>query len=118
MTLQIHSWYRLTFLAFLLSAVAGLPAAAGSSAMNDEPSAAVKFGDLDLNTDSGRRVLLDRLSKAADHVCHEQASSFAGLGPFFMYRACYRRTLAAAVDKFHHVQLSALFAATLDPKAR
>jgi UrcA family protein len=119
MTRQIPSWYRLLpLLTFFLSAAAGLPAFAGGYSVNDEPSTRVKFVDLDLNTDSGRRALLDRLSKAADHVCGEQASSFASVGSSQMYLACYRRTLAAAVDKVHHAQLSALFAALSRPNTR
>lgn len=112
MTLRIPYWYRLlTILAFFLSAAVALPASAGDYPMNDEPSITVKFGDLDLNTDSGRRALLDRLSKAADRVCVEQAKSFASVGYTQMQLACYRRTLAAVVDKVHDAQLSALFAA-------
>ena len=118
MTRQIPSCYRLlTILAFFLSATAGLPASAGGYAVNNEPSTAVRFGDLDLNTEAGRRALLDRLSKAADRVCREQASSFASVGSSQVGLACYRRTLAAAVDKVHHAQLSALFAALSQPDA-
>jgi len=115
MALQILSSYRLTILTFLLSAAAGLPASAGGQPINDEPSTAVKIADLDLSSDSGRRALLDRLSKAADRVCREQANSFASLGSSEMYLACYRSTLAAAVDKFHNAQLSVLFAALTRP---
>ena len=73
MTLRIPSWYRLlTILALFLCATAALPvSAAGAFPMNDEPSTTVKMGDLDLNTDSGRRALLDRLSKAANRVCRD-----------------------------------------------
>jgi UrcA family protein len=71
----------------------------------------VKFGDLDPNTVAGRQELLHRLSKAADRVCVEQARSLAALGYTQVHLACYRGTLAAAVDKIHHAQLSALFAA-------
>ena len=112
MTPQIPSCYPLlAILVFFLSAAAGLPASADDRPVNDEPSATVMFGDLDPNTDAGRRELLDRLSKAADRVCVEQARSLAALGYAQVHLACYRRTLAAAVDKFHHAQLSALFAA-------
>jgi UrcA family protein len=119
MTPQIPSWYRLlTILTFWVSAAAGLPAFAGGYPVNDEPSIRVKFVDLDLNTEAGRRALLDRLGKAADHVCGEQASSFASVGSSQIYLACYRRTLAAAVDKVHHAQLSALFAALSRPNTQ
>jgi UrcA family protein len=94
-----------------LSAAAGLPASSGDRPVNDEPSTTVKFRDLDLDTDAGRRELLDRLSKAAGRVCVEQAHSLAALGSTQVHLTCYRRTFAAAVDKVHQVQLSALFAA-------
>lgn len=119
MTRQIPSWCRpLTILTFFLSTAAGLPAFAGNSPVNDEPSTTVRLQDLDLNTDAGRRVLLERLSKAADRVCDEQAKSFASLGYNQVHLACRRLTLAAAVEKFHHAQLSALFAATSQPNRR
>jgi UrcA family protein len=115
MTLQIPSWYRLlTILAFLLCAAASLPAFAAQP-VNKEPSILVKFGDLNLNTDADRRELLDRLSKAADRVCREKVRVISPLDAWVYRRAylsCYRDTLAAAVDKIHQEQVSALFAAT------
>lgn len=117
MTAQIPSRYRLLIgLVFLLSTVVCVPAYAGDKPQ--EPSTTVKFGDLDLNTDAGRRALLDRLSKAADRVCGEQAKSFASVGYTQMQLACHRRTLAAAVDKVHQEQVSALFAAMSRPNTR
>ena len=128
MSLQIPSCYRLLIsLAFCLSAVVCLPASAGDQPASQCPAATagdhpvnqgsnttVKFGDLNLNTDAGTRQLLDRLSKAADRVCRDgPIAALAAYG----YSRCYRRTLAAAVDKVHQEQLSALFAAVY-PKAK
>ena len=124
MTLQIPSCYRLLIgLAIFLSAVVCLPAPAGGQPVKQCPpatagdhpvnqgsSATVKFGDLDLNTDAGRRELLDRLRNAAHRMCakenllHNDHLGYVYDGP------CYSRTLAAAVDKVHHDQVSALFA--------
>ena len=74
MTLQIPSYYRLLIsLAFFLSTVVCLPASAGDPPVKQGPSTTVKFADLDLNTDAGRRELLDRLRKAARRVCAEDA---------------------------------------------
>ena len=129
MTLQIPSFYRpLISLAFFLSAVVCLPASAGDQpvyqcppasagdhSVNQRQSTRVKFADLDLNTDAGRRELLDRLSKAAERVCRD--GPVDGLEAYG-YSRCYRRTLAAAVDKVHHEQVSALFAATSRPNTR
>ena len=116
MTLQIHR--LLISLAFLVSAATCLPASAGEYSVNQGPSMRVKAGDLDLNTDAGRHELLDRLSKAASRVCAEYASANWVLGYAPVYRSCFQSTLAAAVDKIHHEQVSALFAATSPPKTR
>jgi UrcA family protein len=78
----------------------------------------VKFGDLDLNTDAGSRELLDRLSKATARVCEQYANANWALGYSQVYRSCFESTLAAAVDKIHQEQVSALFAATSRPNAR
>ncbi len=86
--------------------------------MNQGLSTTVKFGDLDLNTDAGRRELLDRLSKAAGGVCQQYAHAYFLLDYPQVYTSCFRSTLAAAVDKIHHEQVSALFAATSRPNTR
>jgi UrcA family protein len=118
MTLQIPSWYRLlTIFAFLFVLyAAACPPAFAAQPGNEEPSTTVEFGDLNLNTDAGRRELLGRLSKAADRVCRERVTSAHSPLDAFGYRraylSCYRDTLAAAVEKIHHEQVSALFAAT------
>jgi UrcA family protein len=122
MTLQKPSKYRLLIPVafFFLSAAGGLPAAAGEQFLNEGPddhSITAKFGDLDLNTDAGRRELLDRLRKGADRVCRQSTLSYAHLGPR-VHDSCYRRSLARAVDTLHHAQLSALFAATSHLNAR
>ncbi len=110
MNLQIHR--LLISLAFLVSAATCLPASAGNSSIDQGPSTRVKVGDLDLNTDAGRQVLLDRLSKAASSVCAEYATANWSLGYAAVYRSCFQSTLAAAVEKVHHEQVSALVAAT------
>ena len=119
MTLQIRSCHPLLIsLVFFLSAATCLPASAGDRRVNEGPSTRVKFGDLDLNTDAGRRELLHRLSKAASRVCGEYAYVNWSLRNDQVYRSCFESTLSAAVDKVHHAQLSALFAATSGPNAR
>ena len=113
MTLQIRSCHPLLIsLVFFLSAAACVPASAGDPRVNEGPSTRVKFGDLDLNTDAGRRELLHRLSKAASRVCEEYAYVNWSLRYQEVYRSCFQSTLAVAVDKVHHEQVSALFAAT------
>jgi UrcA family protein len=134
MTLQIQSGYRLLIgLAFFLSAAVCFPASAGDRpldqcppatagdhSMNHGASTTVKFGDLDLNTDAGRREILSRLSKAAHSVCDREAFFHGDNGyPHVGVRdPCYRATLATAVEKVHHEQLSKLFVAMSRPTAR
>lgn len=79
--------------------------------------ATVKFGDLDLNTDAGRRELLERLSRAASRVCEQYANALWALGYYQIYSSCLRNSLAAAVNKVHDAQVSALLAATDSPGA-
>ena len=119
MTLQIPSCHHLLIsLAFFLSTTTCLPASAGDHRLNEGPSTRVKFGDLDLNTDAGRRELLDRLRKAANRVCEDYAYLYWSHGYLQVYRSCFQSTLAAAVDKIHHEQVSALFAGTSRPNTR
>jgi UrcA family protein len=115
MTLQIHR--LLISLAFLVCAVTCLPASAGDYSVNQGPSTRVKAGNLDLNTDAGRHELLDRLSKAASSVCAEYATANWSLGYAQVYRSCFQSTLAAAVDKIHHEQVSALFRSSPPPRS-
>jgi len=119
MTLQNSSRHRLpTILAFFLSAAACLAASASDQPANEETSTTVKFADLNLDTDAGRRELLTRISKAADRVCSENTRSLASLGTTAVWVSCYRHTVAATVAKFHDAEVSALFAATSYPNTR
>jgi UrcA family protein len=119
MNLKIPSCHSLLIsLAFLLSTATCLPASAGDQPLNQGPSTRVRFADLDLNTDAGRRELLDRLSKAASSVCAEYANANWSLGYAHVYRSCFQSTLAAAVYKIHHERVSALFAAASSPKTQ
>ena len=115
MSLQIVSRSRL-LIAISVFAPACLPAAADAQTVNEPPSIKVKFADLDLDTDAGRREPLTRLKKGADRVCLEQTLTLAGT-PTTITRAA-TPPLQPAVDKVHHEQLSALFAATSRPPAR
>ena len=106
-----QSWSRfLIVLAFLFAAQCPL-AYAAEQAVNAEPSITVTFSDLDLNTDAGRREVLKRLSKAAERVCSESTQSLETVLGSEARRSCYRHTLAVAVKKINHRQVSALFAA-------
>jgi UrcA family protein len=119
MTLQIASSHHLLIsLAFLLSTTTCLPVSAGDQRVNVGPSTRVKLGDLDLSTDAGRRELLERLRKAANRVCMDYAYLYWSQGYLEAYRSCFESTLAAAVEKVHHEQFSALYAGTSRPPTR
>jgi len=109
MSLQSASRSRL-LIAVSVFAPACLPAAADAQTVNEPPSIKVKFGDLDLDTDAGRRESLTRLKKGADRVCLGQALTLAGTSTTIPRAAA--PLLRPAVDKVHHEQLSALFATT------
>jgi len=116
MTRQIPSCHRLLIsLVFFLASTTCLPASAGDHLVNEGPSTRVKFGDLDLNTDAGRRELLRRLSNAASRVCEDYAHVNWSLRYREVYRSCFENTLAVAVDRIHQEQVSALFAANSRP---
>jgi len=48
-------------------------------------------------------------------VCEQYANANCTLGYHQVYSSCFRSSLAAAVDKIHQEQVSALFAATSPP---
>ncbi len=110
MTLQ-YCRHMLISIVFGLTTAICLPAFADDQAVNVGANTTVKFADLDLNTDAGRRELLDRLSKAVGRVCEQYANANWALGYHQVYSSCFRNSLAAAVERVHHEQLSALFAA-------
>ena len=98
MSLQIALRSRLP-IEIAVFAAACLPAAAHAEAVNEQPSIKVRFGDLDLNTDAGRRERLTRLKKGADRAGLEQALTLAGT-PTTISRAA-APPLRPAVDKIH-----------------
>jgi UrcA family protein len=98
-------------IAFTLLAMACLPARACSPPAVEDASTTVKFADLDLTTDAGRRTLLDRLSAAADRVCELDAYLHGDLACPLTYGSCHERTMAIAVARIHNRQLSALYVA-------
>ena len=104
-----HGCRLVVTLSLLVSAAACLPAAAGDPPAVDSPSTTVKFVDLDLNTDAGRRALLARLSLAATRVCERDAFLHGDIGYPMVYGSCHDLALAKAVDKIHQQELSALF---------
>lgn len=67
---------------------------------------AVNFGDLNIATAEGTRVLYDRLGAAARAVCSTGASWDPKV--YFSQRECYRATLDSVVSRLNLQQLTAL----------
>ncbi len=109
---------RLT--ASLLAAAAGavLLGAASSAATAAEPyvtatadgapAVAVKYGDLDLTTERGARLLFTRIQIAADQVCPAAADS-RSLSRVEARSRCVREAVARAVEQVGSPRLAAVF---------
>jgi len=87
-------------------AIATSHAAAAPSNNRLDPPVAVTFGDLNLATAQGTRILYDRLSAAAHAVCTTGASWDPKA--YFAEKDCYRATLDRVVAKLNLLQLTAL----------
>ncbi len=99
-----------------------LALAAGTSALKAEtldetrvqgtqqnaPSVAVRYGDLDLNSEAGRDALNARLSMAARNVCdHHGYARTGSLSYHAQTKACYDEALTAALSQVNSGQLAA-----------
>lgn len=106
--------FRLT--ASLLAAAAGavllgaapLAATAGTDA--DAPAMAVSYGDLDLSTESGARILFERIQVAADEVC-PAVPDIRDLNRVATHSRCVRGAIARAVQQVGSPRLAAVFSA-------
>jgi UrcA family protein len=99
-----------TPIALSLLAVCGLGAAslAASAATpipeSDAPSITVRYGDLDLSTDKGTRVLYRRLSGAANLVCPRVDNR--DLTQATLAAQCRSDAIAKAVKKVNNAHLA------------
>jgi UrcA family protein len=74
------------------------------------PAVAVKYSDLDLRTERGARILLERIQLAADQVCPPAADS-RSLSRVEARAACEKDAIARAVDQVGSPRLAAVFSA-------
>ena len=84
--------------------VLGLPslATAASPSQFGESSIKVEYGDLDINTVAGAKTLYARMEKAAEIGCDLRPFSETGsLKHYNESRACYKKNLAAAVERIN-----------------
>lgn len=105
---------RLT--ATLLAASAGgvllaaAPLAATAATAGDAPTMAVNYSDLDLATESGARVLFERIQVAADEVC-PAVPDIRDLNRVATHSRCMREAIARAVQQVGSPRLAAVFSA-------
>jgi UrcA family protein len=101
---------------FCIAALHALTLGAASEAMAQSaapaqlPQIVVHYGDTNLSTDAGARVLLKRLEAAARGVCGDDGGriSLADLSPF---HRCYAKALNLGVSAVAAERLTALYRA-------
>ena len=105
---------RLT--ASLLAAAAGAvlfgaaPLTATAATESDAPTMAVSYADLDLATESGARILFERIEVAADEVC-PAVPDIRDLNRVATHSRCVREAIARAVQQVDSPRLAAVFSA-------
>ena len=73
----------------------------------EAPTATVRYGDLDLNSEAGREVLNARISMAARNVCdHHGYARTGSLSYHAKTKACYEEALTAALSQVNSGQLA------------
>ncbi len=104
---HMQGWWNavLTATAATAALVASLPAVAADS-REGAASAVVRYGDLDVTTDEGLRVLYGRLRQAAVQVCRSEEGR--DLTRRRASRECREAALSGAVARFGDARLSAL----------
>jgi UrcA family protein len=74
------------------------------------PAVAVKYGDLDLSTERGARILFARIQLAADEVCPAAADS-RSLSRVEARNACLKDAIERAVQQVGSPRLAAVLSA-------
>jgi UrcA family protein len=82
----------------------------GSAAHASPISARVRVDDVDPNTDTGARIVLRRIERAAGEVCGQSVAR-RYLTVRRTYRLCALRTMARAVDQVGAERLQDVFRA-------
>jgi UrcA family protein len=97
---------RVGFAGLLLAALLG-GAIAAQTAGADEPSQVrVHYGDLNLHSEQGARVLYNRIKAAARVACHEPPSENVAL--WLQFQACQSQAMNRAVRRVDQQELTAL----------
>jgi UrcA family protein len=95
--------------AYALMIVLAAPRVTHADSVDQSPTAAVRFGDLNLDTRSGVETLLRRIQTAAGEVCmqYEPHGTFL---PSAAHRACVRNAVSGAVHDVGAPLLTAYYA--------
>jgi UrcA family protein len=89
----------------------GLSAQAADTAPSAFPAVTVKYGDLNIDSKSGARMLYTPLGHAAEQACGGRPSLMVDMPRYRRFMACYDDALDRAVQKVDKPQLQALHAA-------
>src|SRR3984957_11538778 len=100
-----------SILIVLAGAAIGGTAQAGAEPKYD--SAVVSFGDLNLDSPQGTKMLYSRLRNGAEDAC----SSFEGRDLFFkrLWQTCFDQAVAAAVAQVDRPSVTALHSQSVKP---
>jgi len=103
-----RGWKSTAVLLLGLAGMVGARAALADPAGHDVPRVVVKYGDLNLATDTGTQILYRRLKAAARAVCPD--FSTRDLLQADISRRCRAEALARAVHDVHSSRLAAIYA--------
>jgi UrcA family protein len=87
---------RKTLLAVLAIFAVGAPAAAQPPS---PPTAAVRYGDLDLRDPAAAKAMLSRIRKAAVEACSTATGAGGSADDIARFGACHRQAVADAVAR-------------------
>ena len=77
----------------------------------DASSVRVSYGDLNIHSKAGAKVLYSRLKNAAEEACSiESHVRFSSLRTVQKTRVCYQEALASAVERIESDELSKIHA--------
>jgi UrcA family protein len=95
---------------FASSAIAGEPDGRVLANGDGVRTVAIRFEDLNLQTDAGNARLLSRLHQAAEKVCGDEDTRLLSVRS--AVRECKREAIARAVEQVGSVRLAALHKAS------
>lgn len=102
--IRAAGWAGMVCAAWMMPAGAGVAAA---DSLDNPPQVIVKYGDLNLSTDSGAKALYRRMRGAAQTVCAAyEGGGYVAVRP--AWRACYDQAMASAVKRIDNRRVTAL----------